>query len=183
MTVNHAHPEALPEALVVDLDESMGPFAATILLHALPYAAARIAPVFGMTRGEVVEVLARVMLKYDHEHPLLLELSPLRQRFGGSARQFVSEVVAPFWDAWDQAVREFYRPFPGVIETLSALKEMGVKLACVSDAHDVCAVMRLEAGGLLPYFSAVVAIETPVGGHESLPRWRHESLPSVAFRS
>jgi hypothetical protein len=22
-----------------------------------------------------------------------------------------------------------------------------------------------------------------VGGHESLPRWRHESLPSVAFRS
>jgi hypothetical protein len=26
-------------------------------------------------------------------------------------------------------------------------------------------------------------ISQGVGGHESLPRWRHESLPSVAFRS
>ena len=51
------------------------------------------------------------------------------------------------------------KPYPGVVETLKALKTEGLKLGVVTDGVRLKAWMRLNAAGLDKYFDAVVTFE------------------------
>ena len=50
-------------------------------------------------------------------------------------------------------------PYPHVAETLSALRNRGLKLAVVTDAHNGNALKRLKKAGLEEFFNAVITME------------------------
>ena len=50
-------------------------------------------------------------------------------------------------------------PYPYVVETLSALRNRGLKLAVVTDAHNGNALKRLKKAGLEEFFNAVITME------------------------
>ena len=51
------------------------------------------------------------------------------------------------------------KPYPHVAETLSALRERGLKLAVVTDAHNGNALKRLKKAGLEDFFDAVITMD------------------------
>ena len=50
-------------------------------------------------------------------------------------------------------------PYPNVAETLSVLRDRGLKLAVVTDAHNGNALKRLKKAGLEEFFNAVITME------------------------
>jgi putative hydrolase of the HAD superfamily len=50
-------------------------------------------------------------------------------------------------------------PYPHVVETLSALRDRGLKLAVVTDAHNGNALKRLKKAGLEEFFDAVITMD------------------------
>ena len=50
-------------------------------------------------------------------------------------------------------------PYPGVKETLEALKGCGYPMAIITDAHSKDATLRLEKVGLLPFFCGIVSYD------------------------
>jgi phosphoglycolate phosphatase len=52
------------------------------------------------------------------------------------------------------------QPYHGVREALSALKQKGLRLACVTNKPEKFTLPLLEASGLMPFFEMVVAGDT-----------------------
>ncbi|BAL25959.1 phosphoglycolate phosphatase [Azoarcus sp. KH32C] len=52
------------------------------------------------------------------------------------------------------------RIYPGIIETLEAMREMSLQLACVTNKAAAFTLPLLERMGLMPYFGAVVSGDT-----------------------
>jgi putative hydrolase of the HAD superfamily len=50
-------------------------------------------------------------------------------------------------------------PYPGVVDTLSLIRDQGLPMGIVTDAHSRDAVRRLEKAGLLPFFSCMVTYD------------------------
>jgi FMN phosphatase YigB (HAD superfamily) len=149
------------QLLLTDLDGTMAHFVTAYLAPAISHGSSCIAKGFGLSVPEIVRILAKTTKNYDHEYPWLLEMSELRTLFKGSDQQFASDVVAPFWNGWDEAVYDCYRACPGVKQTLRALRDRNIDRVCVTNAHDFCAALRLSASGLAPFFSTLIGIETP----------------------
>ncbi len=149
------------KALISDIDNTMGPYVSGYLAPAITYAASCIASKFKLSIQDVVQILSTTMRSTDHDFPWLLEVSPLRKLFEGSDAEFVADVVRPFWTAWDTAVMDCYRPYPGVKRTFDQLRQRDKQIIAVTNAHDFCGVLRLLAAGLAPYLTSMVAIATP----------------------
>lgn len=62
--------------------------------------------------------------------------------------------------------------YPGVVDGVAALYDLGLKLACVTNKPERFARALLERHGLSPYFSAVY-------GGDTLPRKKPDPLPMV----
>ena len=60
-------------------------------------------------------------------------------------------------------------PYPGITSTLLSLKEMGLSLSVVTDAHLENAVSRLERTGLFGIFDQVIAADL-TGAHKPDPK-------------
>jgi putative hydrolase of the HAD superfamily len=60
---------------------------------------------------------------------------------------------------YEQEKIRFITPYPGVIETLHLIRETGLPMGIVTDAHSRDAILRLEKAGLLPYFSGIVSYD------------------------
>lgn len=52
------------------------------------------------------------------------------------------------------------RIYPGIVETLEAMRGMALKLACVTNKAEAFTLPLLERTGLMPYFGAVVSGDT-----------------------
>jgi putative hydrolase of the HAD superfamily len=50
-------------------------------------------------------------------------------------------------------------PYPGVIETLHRIQQLGFLMGIVTDAHSRDAILRMEKSGLLSYFSGMVTYD------------------------
>jgi len=68
-------------------------------------------------------------------------------------------VLACAIDAYLEVKARHLVPYPNVVETLRALKGMGMKLGVVTDAPGEKALGRLRALGVAELFDAVVAFE------------------------
>jgi putative hydrolase of the HAD superfamily len=51
------------------------------------------------------------------------------------------------------------KPYPHVAETLSALRDRGLKLGVVTDAHNGNALKRLKKAGLEEFFDAIITMD------------------------
>lgn len=93
-------------------------------------------------------------LKYDIESDDAFEKF-LRKTY----KKVEPRVLAAAVNAYLKEKALHLRPYPGVGETLSMLKQQGFKLAVVTDGLRLKAWMRLNAAGLDKYFSVVVTYD------------------------
>jgi phosphoglycolate phosphatase len=78
-----------------------------------------------------------------HEYPWLLEETSFAwKHFSSKPGEFVNSFVKPFWEALDNNRAKYLRPFPGVVETISKLRDQGISVVALSDAPDYMARAR-----------------------------------------
>jgi len=53
----------------------------------------------------------------------------------------------------------FITPYPGVVDTLSGIRDQGLPMGIITDAHSRDAVRRLEKADLLPFFTCMVTYD------------------------
>jgi len=145
---------ARPDAAIFDLDGT--------LVDALPD-----------IRANANRALAA--LGYDRQ----LTLQETRPLVGGGARNLAASILGKGMDApetealyqqfcaiYARHPAELSRPFDGVIETLTALKQRGVRLACVTAKPAVARVAVLDALNLSPLLEAALS---PEDGYRKKP--------------
>jgi phosphoglycolate phosphatase len=82
-------------------------------------------------------------------------------------------LVARFLQIYEANASRHTEAYPGVVETLSALRELGLPLAVVTNKPYVATIDILEALGLRAYFDAVV-------GGDTLPERKPHPAPILA---
>jgi phosphoglycolate phosphatase len=95
-----------------------------------------------------------------HEYPWLLEETEFAwSYYVDEPQEFIENFVKPFWAAVDENRAKYLRPYPQVLETLTKLKERGIKIVALSDAPEYMARVRNKQifDGLL---DAVYSLET-----------------------
>lgn len=60
---------------------------------------------------------------------------------------------------YDEEKLRHITPYPGVIETLQMIRDRGLPMGIVTDAHSRDATRRLEKTGLLPFFSKIITYD------------------------
>jgi len=53
----------------------------------------------------------------------------------------------------------YITPYPGVVETLSCIRDQGLPMGIITDAHSRDAVRRLEKADLLPFFTCMITYD------------------------
>ena len=75
------------------------------------------------------------------------------------ATDLLTQAQTLFFDFYAQIVAES-KPYPQVEKALQAVKQTGVKMACITNKPAAFTMPLLEKSGLLPYFDLVVAGDT-----------------------
>ncbi len=101
-----------------------------------------------------------------------LSLDETRPHVGGGAQKLAASVLGKllddpetmalyhaFADIYAEHPADFSRPFPGVMETLDALRKRGIPMACVTAKPAKARVQVLDALGLTPYLSLALSPE------------------------
>ncbi len=105
-------------------------------------------------------------------HAKRVSLEEVRPLVGGGAQNLAAKVLGlsldhpetlrlyhTFTEIYAEHPAEHGRPFPGVVETLSALKARGVPLACVTAKPAKAREKVLEAMGLAPFLDVALSPE------------------------
>lgn len=151
------------QAAIVDLDgtmiDTLDDFVAALngMLARLA-----LAPV---TRDEVSDYIGK-----GSEHLVRSVLTP---RLGQETEARFDEALAVYQEEYAQINGRHARLYPEVEAGLAALREHGLKLACVTNKPHRFAVALLEQYGLAQHFDAVF-------GGDSLPRKKPDPLPMLA---
>ena len=161
---------ALPQAMLLDLDDTILSYSA----HAEPCWLSACA-MHGDRLGEItVDTLYRAVQdarKWFWSDPVRHRQN--RQDMRGAHRKVVSralrglgqedsELATSIADAFGEERQKGVKPFPGALETLSALQEQGVRMALVTNGGTEPQREKIDAFGLEPYFRAVL-IEGELG--------------------
>jgi FMN phosphatase YigB (HAD superfamily) len=127
--------------------------------------------------------------QYHHnsEHPFAAcELPSVLSRFPGMSRAQVANELSPdVFQAFNSARKQILSLYPGVKETLTALREQGVRIVGHTEAIAPNAIYRLDMLGVLGLFDRLYAIEShlephPRGGSHVDPELPPGFLRSVA---
>jgi phosphoglycolate phosphatase len=93
--------------------------------------------------------------------------------FEGRVEQDLAErALASFYQHYARENGQRATPYPGVFEGLTALRERGLRLACVTNKPQAFAQALLEATGLARFFELVI-------GGDTLPRRKPDPLPML----
>ncbi|MDD1684269.1 MAG: HAD family hydrolase [Methanoregula sp.] len=60
---------------------------------------------------------------------------------------------------YEQEKIRFITPYPGVVDTLALIRDRGLPMGVITDAHSRDAILRLQKAGLLPFFSGMVSYD------------------------
>lgn len=100
-------------------------------------------------QAELNKVIGEQMELYrSHDYPWSVELA-LKDRLnvgkpgGMSIAEFEGNIVKPFWNTIDASLKENYKAFPGVKETLLELQNRKIPVAILSDAPTFIGLRRL----------------------------------------
>ena len=72
----------------------------------------------------------------------------------------IEQAVASFRRHYAQVNGQNTRIYPGVLDTLDAMRALNLQLACVTNKAEAFTLPLLERMGLMPYFGAVVSGDT-----------------------
>lgn len=122
----------------------------------------------GAPRNRVVQALKAVYERYEsNEYPFAIQESALFQDQRDGFDTFEALVIEPARQAFSTARRRHLRLYPGVRETLEALRAVGIKIAALTDAPRNPAerrVQQLELDPLLDGLYTMPAFAFPESG-------------------
>ena len=117
----------------------------------------------------------------SHELTMQYIATPIPTFCEGLLGEYRPEWIKLYRSQSDRVERELIRPFPDTVSSLSALREMGVKLAVVSNRERPS--LPLERTGLAKYFDVIVGAEEPYGHlpYKPNPAMIHELLAHTSI--
>jgi FMN phosphatase YigB (HAD superfamily) len=146
-------------------------------------------------RIDIVQSLKAVYARHgSNEYPFAIQESALFHPYESDFDSFDALVVRPAQRAFSDARRRYLVPYPGVRETLLALRERGVAVVALTDAPRNAVENRvrlLELDGLLDALYTLAAYDLPKNvnpeirrrdqaGHYRLKQTRVVELPRAA---
>jgi phosphoglycolate phosphatase len=159
-------------AVVTDLDNTLYPWVDYIV----PCLEAMVDSLEETTRQpriRIVQSLKAVYTRYEsNEYPWAIQESDLFSPYSEDPDSFRELVIEPARRAFSAARDRFLRPYPGVVETLNALHERGLKIVGLSDAPRNAASLRLKWLKLDHHFDALY----------TLPGWPVHELASPLIK-
>ena len=97
----------------------------------------------------------------SHELTMQYIATPIPTFCEGLLGEYRPEWIKLYRSVSEKCERELIKPFPDTVPTLKALREMGVKLAVVSNRERPS--LPLERTNLAQYFDVIVGAEEPYG--------------------
>lgn len=101
-----------------------------------------------------------------------MTLAETQPHVGGGAQKLASNVLDKpmddpatmklyhaFADIYEKHPADFGKPFPGVMDTLNALRERGIPISCVTAKPAKARIKVLDAMGLTPYLTLALSPE------------------------
>jgi len=146
-------------SVVTDLDNTLYPWV-DYIVPSLEAMVDSLVATTGLPRVRIVQSLKEVYARHEsNEYPFAIQESDLFRPYERDFASFDALVIAPARRAFQSARKRFLRPYPGVRETLEALRARGVKLVALSDAPRNAAELRLKMLDLDGLFHAVYALK------------------------
>ncbi len=144
MSSRNDTPQPLPPCMLFDMDNTLYDF-----FHAKNKACTRVTELAGVGEGaELFRYFLNGTHGFEHHHNIR---DYLRDR-----DVFTEKLYLEACTVYDEEKVASLRLYPGVDETIRALRSKGVKLAIVTDAESPQAEIRMRAIGLRQYFDTVV---------------------------
>jgi FMN phosphatase YigB (HAD superfamily) len=145
-------------AVVTDLDNTLYPWV-DYVVPSLEAMVDSLEATTGLPRIRIVQSLKAVYAKYEsNEFPFAIQESDLFKPYERDFDSFNALVIDPARQAFKAARDRYLHPYPGVKETLQAIKERGLKLVALTDAPRNAAEGRLRTLKLDTLFDAVYTL-------------------------
>jgi phosphoglycolate phosphatase len=130
-------------AVVTDLDNTLYPWV-DYIVPSLEAMVASLVATTGLPRVRIVQALKEVYSKYEsNEYPFAIQESGIFEPYKVDFDSFNALVLRPAREAFRAARDKYLRPYPGVRETLDALRARGLKVVGLTDAPRNAAELRL----------------------------------------
>jgi phosphoglycolate phosphatase len=145
-------------AVVTDLDNTLYPWV-DYIVPSLEAMVASLAATTGLPRVRIVQALKAVYSKYEsNEYPFAIQESGIFEPYEADFDSFNALVLRPARDAFVAARERYLKPYPGVRETLDALRARGLKVVGLTDAPRNAAELRLKHLRLDGHFDALYTL-------------------------
>jgi phosphoglycolate phosphatase len=145
-------------AVVTDLDNTLYPWV-DYIVPSLEAMVGSLEATTGQPRIRIVQALKAVYTKYDsNEYPFAIQESDLFAPYERDFDSFQRLVIDPARRAFKAARERYLRPYPGVVETLDAIRRRGLRLVALTDAPRNAAELRLKWLGLDGHFDALYTL-------------------------
>jgi phosphoglycolate phosphatase len=145
-------------AVVTDLDNTLYPWV-DYIVPSLEAMVGSLTATTGLPRVRIVQSLKAVYAKYQsNEYPFAIQESEIFAPYEADFDSFSALVLEPARQAFKAARERFLRPYPGVRETLEAIRGRGLKLVALTDAPRNAAELRLKWLRLDGHFDAIYTL-------------------------
>lgn len=145
-------------AVVTDLDNTLYPWV-DYIVPSLEAMVDSLVTTTGLPRVRIVQSLKAVYGKYQsNEYPFAIQESEIFAPYEADFDSFNALVLDPARQAFKAARERFLRPYPGVRETLEAVRRRGLKLVALTDAPRNAAELRLKWLRLDGHFDALYTL-------------------------
>jgi phosphoglycolate phosphatase len=142
-------------AVVTDLDNTLYPWV-DFIVPALEAMVASLVTTTGLPRIRIVQALKAVYTKYEsNEYPFAIQESGLFEPYQADFDSFDALVVRPAREAFRAARLKYLHPYPGVAQTLDALRKARLEVIGLTDAPRNAAELRLKHLKLDGHFDAL----------------------------
>ncbi len=145
-------------AVVTDLDNTLYSWV-DYIVPSLEAMVASLASTTGLPRVRIVQALKAVYSKYEsNEYPFAIQESGIFEPYEADFDSFNALVLRPAQEAFRTARDKYLRPYPGVRETLDALRARGLRVVALTDAPRNAAELRLKHLKLDGHFDALYTL-------------------------
>jgi phosphoglycolate phosphatase len=145
-------------AVVTDLDNTLYPWV-DYIVPSLEAMVASLVTTTGLPRIRIVQALKAVYSEHEsNEYPFAIQVSGIFEPYKADFDSFNALVLRPAQEAFRNARDKYLHPYPGVRETLDALRARGVKVIGLTDAPRNAAELRLKYLKLDGHFDALYTL-------------------------
>jgi phosphoglycolate phosphatase len=146
-------------AVVTDLDNTLYSWV-DYIVPSVEAMVASLMETTGRPRIDIVQSLKAVYARHEsNEYPFAIQESRLFHPYKTDFDSFDALVVRPAQRAFAEARRRYLHPYPGVVETLRALREDGLQIVALTDAPRNAVERRIQLLGLEGLFDGLYALE------------------------